>query len=136
MENFDTVTSEDIIFNSHEVDVLGRVIAFVIVTDKQTYQRQVYRLHLEVPNNREKIIDAARKKINAHSTLTAVLWTNDKKKKRLWIYDGDILLKGDRDLDAIKQMWKELSPQQNQEENEQQRYHSALHDPENKKEVK
>jgi hypothetical protein len=120
---------EDTLFNKNEVDLLGRVVAYVIVTDKETDQRQIYRLHLEVSNNRNEIIAAARKSIDAHSTLTAVMWTTPKNKKRMWIYDGDILLKGDRDIDAIKQMWKELGPQETDEDKEVQRYHSALREP-------
>jgi hypothetical protein len=121
-------SAEDIIFHSHEQDLLDRVIAYVIAVDKQTYQRQVYRLHLDVPDDQEHIVLAARESIDKHSTLSAVIWTDKNNKKRMWIYDGDILL---TDLDEIKQMWTEMSPKETEEEKETQRYHSALHTPNN-----
>lgn len=121
-------SANDIIFRSNEQDLLGRIIAYVIVVDKQTYQRQVYRLHLDVSSDQIEIIPAAREKIDTHSTLSAILWTDNNNKKKMWIYDGDILL---TDLDEIKQMWTEMSPKETEEEKETQRYHSVLHTPNN-----
>lgn len=105
-------TPEEIMLNSNERDLFDRVIAYVIVTDKETYQRQIYRLHLDTSNNRDKIIPAAKKQIKKHSTLTALLWTTDKKKKRLYVRDGDILIK---DQEIIPEMWKELCSQETED---------------------
>jgi hypothetical protein len=108
MEYLNNKSAHDILMNTNEEDLLGRVIAYVIASAPNKEKRltepcALYRLHLDCSNNWKLIIPAAEKQLPENSTIFALLWTTPKKKKRLYVLGDDAPIK---DQDEIVERWK------------------------------